>query len=314
MSQPSAAVLLRPAPPFDFRIALAYLSRSPQEPLDAVEQGRYRRALRLNGRPVLLEVASVGSVDEPALEVRLLGDAGEPALLPLAERLVARCFRLDEDPAGLTAVAAADPVFGEVLDRMRGARALLMPSPFEALIWAILGQQINIAFAYKLKRLLVERYGETLEHAGRVCRLFAEAARLAGLSAAELREIQFSRQKAEYVIALSSLEAAGAIDWPRLEQTPTDEAIAELTQLRGVGRWTAEYVCMRGLGHRDVIPAADLGLRAVIGRAYGLGRTATEAEVRELAERWAGWRSHAAFCWWHSLSRAADGGPTTDDR
>jgi DNA-3-methyladenine glycosylase II len=70
---------------------------------------------------------------------------------------------------------------------------------------------------------------------------------------------------------------------------------------------------MRGLGHRDVIPAADLGLRGVIGRAYGLGRAATEAEVRELAERWAGWRSHAAFCWWHTLSRTADDGRGTVD-
>jgi DNA-3-methyladenine glycosylase II len=286
---------------------LAYLSRSPIEPLDRVEAGRYRRAIRLCGRPVLLEVTCTGAIDDPAVEVRLLGETADPALLPTAERLVARCFRLDEDPAGLEAVAVADPVFGAVLDRMRGARALLMPSPFEALIWAILGQQINIAFAYKLKRLLVERYGETIEFEGQAYRLFPDAGRLASLSGAELREIQFSRQKAEYTIALSALEAEGAIDWERLERTPTDEAVAELTRLRGVGRWTAEYVCMRGLGHRDVIPAADLGLRAVVGRAYGMGRLATEAEVRELAELWAGWRSHAAFCWWHTLSRKSEG-------
>ena len=83
---------------------------------------------------------------------------------------------------------------------------------------------------------------------------------------------------------------------------PSDEAVAELTRLRGVGRWTAEYVCLRGLGHRDAIPAADVGLKIAIGRAYGLGRQATEAEIRALAERWAGWRGHAAFCWWYSLA------------
>ena len=77
-----------------------------------------------------------------------------------------------------------------------------------------------------------------------------------------------------------------------------------LTALRGVGRWTAEYVLMRGLGHEDVIPAADVGLQSAIGRAYGLERKATEREVRELAERWVPHRSHAAFAWWWSLSAA----------
>jgi DNA-3-methyladenine glycosylase II len=83
---------------------------------------------------------------------------------------------------------------------------------------------------------------------------------------------------------------------------PSDEAIKELTALRGVGRWTAEYVLMRGLGHPDVIPAADVGLQSAIGRAYGLGRKATEPEVRTLAEQWVPRRSHAAFAWWWSLS------------
>ena len=83
---------------------------------------------------------------------------------------------------------------------------------------------------------------------------------------------------------------------------PSDQAIRELTALRGVGRWTAEYVLMRGLGHPDVIPAADVGLQSAIGRAYGLGRKATEPEVRMLAEQWVPRRSHAAFAWWWSLS------------
>ena len=295
------SVTLRPRPPFNFELVLGYLGRSPREPLEVVSDGRYRRAVRLAGRPALLEVEAVGTVDDPALVVRLLGGSADAALAPLAEELVARSFRLDEDPRGLEGVAASDPVFGRLPERLCGARAVLMPSLFEALIWAVLGQQINIAFAYTLKRTLVERYGEVLEHDGGSYRLFPEAARLAEV-ATELRALQFSRQKAEYITSLARLEADGAIDWETLRAAPTSEAIAALVRLRGVGRWTAEYVCMRGLGHRDVIPAADLGLRAAIGRAYGLGRTAEEAEVRALAERWAGWRSHAAFCWWYTLA------------
>ena len=302
MSTSASAVTLRPLPPFDFRLVRAYLGRSPHERLDVVVDGRYRRAVRLDGQPALLEVRAVGTVEAPALDVRVLEPTADPGLVPLAERLVARCFRLDEDPRGLDVVAAADPVFGALLARLRGARLVLMPTPFEALIWAILGQQINLAFAYKLKRALVERYGDTLKHDGRLYHLFPEPARLAAVPPAELRALQFSRQKAEYVITLAALAAAGSIDWDALGVAPEAEAVAELSRLRGVGRWTAEYVCLRGLGHRDVIPAADLGLRAAIGRAYGLDRTASEAEVRARAERWAGWRGHAAFCWWYSLA------------
>jgi DNA-3-methyladenine glycosylase II len=302
LHQSSSTAVLRPTPPFDFAIALGYLSRSAQEPLDVVLDGRYRRAVLLQGRPSLIEVQAAGTVDDPSIEVSLLGESAELDLVPLAEALVARCFRLAEDQRPLADVAVADPVFGAVLERLRGARAVLMPSPFEALVWAILGQQINIAFAYKVKRALVERYGETLEYDGVVYRLFPEPARLATLSSGELREIQFSRQKAEYVTSLAGLVAEDRIDWEALRNAPTDEAVAALSALRGIGRWTAEYVCMRGLGHRDVIPAADIGLRAAIGRAYGLGRNATEIEVRALSERWDGWRSHAAFCWWYTLA------------
>jgi DNA-3-methyladenine glycosylase II len=309
MRPPTATVrALTPLAPFDFDLILRYLGRSPREPLDVVADGFYRRAVRLAGRPASIEVQSVGTIESPALQVALLGGVDDVESLGAAESLVRRCLRVDEDPRGLEAVAAADPVFGALLARLRGARVVLMPTPFEALIWAILGQQINLAFAYSLKRALVERYGETLEHAGRTYRLFPTAARLASATPEELRALQFSRQKADYVITLANLEAAGAIDWDALGAMPTGEAIATLTSLRGVGRWTAEYVCMRGLGHRDVIPAADLGLRAAVGRAYGLGRNATEAELRILAERWAGWRSHAAFCWWLSLA------PELDDR
>jgi DNA-3-methyladenine glycosylase II len=224
--------------------------------------------------------------------------------LALAAEAVTRWWRLDHDPAELAPIAARDPVFAELLARLHGARAPLMPSPFECLVWAILGQQITVAFAYKMKRAIVERYGDALEYDGRTYWLFPEAARLAEADPAELRELQFSRQKSDYVRSLTALVAEDRVDWTEIAALPSDEAIKRLTALRGVGRWTAEYVLMRGLGHADVIPAADVGLQSAIGRAYGLGHKATEAEVRTLAERWVPHRSYAAFAWWWSLSAA----------
>ena len=303
------SLTLTPRPPFDASPILGYLSRSPLEPLDVVIDGRYRRAVRLDGRPTLIEVLPEGTVEAPRLTVRLLGSDADPALLPVAAQEVARWWRIDQDPSALAPLAGRDPVFGALLARLHGARAPLMPSPLECLVWAILGQQITLAFAYKMKRALVERYGDALEYDGQTYRLFPRAARLAEADPADLRELQFSRQKSDYVRSLAALDAEERIDWADLAARPTEAAIAGLTALRGVGRWTAEYVLMRGLGHPDVIPAADVGLQTAIGRAYDLGRKATEAEVRTLAEQWAPQRSYASFAWWWSLAAAKNGLP-----
>ena len=317
------ALTLTPRAPFDASSILAYLSRSPLEPLDVVMGGAYRRAVVLGRQPVLLEAAPGGSVDAPTVTVRVLatgaplgggsrptadtsgastGVPDEAATLALAAEAIGHWWRVEQDLSELDAIAAGDPILGTLLARLHGARSPLMPSPFECLVWAILGQQITLAFAYKMKRALVERYGTSLEYDGRTYWLFPEAARLAEADPADLREIQFSRQKSDYVRSLAALVAEDRIPWDQLAAAPAEEAISELTALRGVGRWTAEYVAMRGLGHPDVIPAADVGLQTAIGRAYDLGRKATEQQVRALAEGWRPRRSHAAYAWWWSLS------------
>ena len=297
------SVTLTPRAPFDAAPILAYYGRSPLEPLDVVVDGAWRRAVRLGGQAVLFEAAPGGTAEAPHVTVRVLEpSAASPGVVARTADAVARWWQLDQDPADLEPIAARDPILGALLSRLRGARSPLMPSPFECLVWAILGQQITVAFAYKMKRALVERYGDALEHAGRTYRLFPEAAALAEADPADLRALQFSRQKSDYVRNLAALVAEDRIDWAEIAALPSDEAIKRLTALRGVGRWTAEYVLMRGLGHPDVIPAADVGLQAAIGRAYSLGRKATESEVRALAERWRPRRSHAAFAWWWSLS------------
>jgi DNA-3-methyladenine glycosylase II len=125
---------------------------------------------------------------------------------------------------------------------------------------------------------------------------------VAALDPAALRaRHQFSAQKAAYVTGLARAVRDGELRFDELARLPHEEAIARLTRFKGVGRWTAEYLLMRGLGARDSLPAADLGLRAVIGEWYGLGRKATEAEVRAYGESWAGWRGWAAFYWWYAI-------------
>ncbi len=298
----SAQIEINPAPPFDFAAALAYLRRSSSAVLERIsDDGVYRRAVTLVGQDVLLTMKSMGSIEAPRLQLTVRGEQVSPALLNEAERLMRLIFSLDEDPAGFYRIAQAEPVFGALVQRYYGLHPVMIVAPFEALIWAIIGQQINVSFARKLKHRLVELCGGHVTIKGENYPLMPTPQAIAALDPALLAANQFSRQKTSYVIGLAQAVVSGELDFAAVGGLPHDEAIAYLTRFHGLGRWTAEYVLMRGLGERDSIPAADMGLRIAMGRVYGLGRNATELEVREIAEQWAGWRGWAAFYWWHAL-------------
>ncbi|HEX6121598.1 MAG TPA: AlkA N-terminal domain-containing protein [Ktedonobacterales bacterium] len=300
---------LVPVAPYDFELALAYLRSSPSAVLERIsDAGVYTRALRLAGQPVLLRVWSEGTLTAPRLALEVRGAALSPAVLAAAEATIRDLFALDADSTGFRALGARDPVFGRLLARWPGLRPVRIAEPYEALLWAIIGQQIHVGFARKLKLALTEHCGEMLRLDGEAYPLLPAPRTVAALAPEALRGLQFSRQKAEYVRTVSTAIAAGELDLARLAARPHAEALATLTRYKGIGRWTAEYLLMRGLGAPDSLPAADLGLRAIIGRAYGLGRTATEAEVRARAEAWAGWRGWAAFAWWLALQLKLDPG------
>jgi DNA-3-methyladenine glycosylase II len=298
-----ATLELRPAPPYSFDFALAYLASSPSSVLETVDLDArgYERALRIDGVDLLFELRATGSIEVPVLECRVTGERLTPELLAQATARINQIFLLDIDPAPFFAVAQADPILWRLVESQPGIRPLLVADPYEALIFAIVGQQVNIAFARKMKLAWLERFGRRGVIGDREFVLVPEPERIAALDPADLLALQFSRQKASYTIGLSQAIVAGDLDLPALGRLPLDEAIAEMTRHKGIGRWTAEYVLMRGLGAPDSIPAGDLGLRKIIGRAYGLDHTASEAEVRAIAEAWTGWRGWAAFLWWLEL-------------
>jgi DNA-3-methyladenine glycosylase II len=274
--------------PFRFDLALDYLRRSDDEVLDIVHGDSYRRALHGPDGPALIEVSPA----EGGLVARVL--AGRMPEDQLAGQ-VRRQFLLDYDRA----VLPADDTFaGPLVQNFAGLPVVQTASPFEALVWAILGQQINIAFAYKLKRRFIENYGEKIVHDGTTYHLFPKQEIIVGVDHDELREIQFSRQKTRYIVALAQAVLDGEIDFGAVEGQDDEEAIGTLTRLVGIGRWTAEYALMRAFGRRDAIPAGDMGLRSAVGVFQNIHGNASEQAVRDLAENWRPYRGDIAFlCW-----------------
>ncbi len=298
---PTASLSLQPTAPYSFAHACTYLATASTAVLDRVGERSYARAVRLAGRDLLISITA--SEEASSLQLTVSGASLAADALEAAAAWVRHTFALDEDVSEFERLGAGDPIFGSLIARYPGLRLTLIAEPFEALLWAVIGQQVNIAFARKLRLTLLELSGREGEFAGGRYPLMPMPAAVAALDPAVLRARQFSQQKASYVIGLATAVASGALDFAAVAALPPAEALVYLTGFRGVGRWTAEYLLMRGLGQRDSIPAADVGLQTVIGRHYGYGRKATEAEVRRLAERWLGWHSWAAFYWWFALQR-----------
>ncbi|MBA3827174.1 MAG: DNA-3-methyladenine glycosylase 2 family protein [Ktedonobacterales bacterium] len=295
---------LSPVAPYDFMAALAYLRGAHWAILERMTETAYLRALHLLGQAVLLELRSEGTPAQPRLALRVTAAAVDDALLAAAAAHIRRVFTLDVDPTPFLALAAREPIFGAVAQDAALFRPIIIASPYEALLWAIIGQQINTTFAATLKRVLVELAGHTLVIDDEGFPLLPTPAEVAQIVPAALRARQFSGQKTAYVLGVSAAIVAGTLDFAQLAALPAEDAITALMQHKGIGRWTAECVLMRGLGAVDVLPAGDVGLRAAIGRAYALGRHASETEVRERATAWAGWRGWATFYWWRSLQLA----------
>jgi DNA-3-methyladenine glycosylase II len=282
--------------PYRFDLALRYYQRSHDEIIDVVREDRHYRVLDGNAGPVLIETSFRGRPEQAALVARVL--EGHHDAVELAPAL-STLYQADLDRA---AVPHTEPLAVKLLDHFNGLPVVQTESPWEALVWAIIGQQINIAFAYRLKRAFVESFGERVACNGHTHHTFPSPEQVAGLEhERDLRPLQFSRQKSRYIIELARALLAGELDFMAIAALDDEAASLALQGQTGVGRWTAEYALLRGFGRRDIIPAGDAALKFAIGKHLELRRLATEDEVRELAEQWRPLRGEIAFLLWFAL-------------
>jgi DNA-3-methyladenine glycosylase II len=289
---------------YSFREALVYLNRSESECLHRVEGNTVYKALRAEGETMLLAIGMGAEGAEGAVSIRFLnGTPGERALRS-AMAFVREWLDLDTDLKAFNLLCESDPILGPVAERNRGLRLIGVPSLLEALCWTVAGQQINLAFAYTLKKRLVETYGTLLLHGGREFRLFPEASVLASLASADLQALQFTRSKSETLIRIASGIADGRLSKEGLlRKGDFGSAESELTSIKGIGPWTAHYVMMRCLRNPDAFPLTDVGLHNAIRRRLGREEKPALQEVEELSAGWSPWRAYATFYLWASLAQ-----------
>jgi len=213
------------------------------------------------------------------------------------EAVARRVFRTDIADVLPEGALPDEPAAHRLLHRRyAGIRPVLFANAFEGIAWTILGQQISVTMAARLKNNIAARYGVPVEGRTGSVRLFPRPDHLLAASVQDLRELQMNQAKATTLLSLARHIAGGDWDEAFLLRQPTADAVAHLEEFRGIGRWSAEYILLRVVGHADVIPAGDVALQRAWSRLTGT--PVREADLRQAGEAWTGWRSDFAFYLW----------------
>jgi DNA-3-methyladenine glycosylase II len=165
-----------------------------------------------------------------------------------------------------------------------------------------MGQQINLPFAYTLKQRFVEQFGEFITFEGERFWLFPSYEKISSLNVDDLRKLQFTTRKAEYIIGIAKDMKSGRLTKELLLQKQDHHQVQKsLMLIRGIGAWTADYVMMKCLHQTSSFPIADVGLHNALKNLLGLKEKPTIEEIEEYAANWEGWQAYATFYLWRSL-------------
>lgn len=287
-----------PPKEFNFEECLIFLGRSNQEVLHQIKEGSVYKLLKGKESLILCKIGyTINSIkvefplSTPSIHARK--KVGE---------YIWEWFDLDQDLGGFYQVASQDKVLKSLAHKYYGLRIMCIPDLFEALVWAIMGQQINLTFAYTLKQRFVEQFGEFTTFEGNRFWLFPSFEKIASLNVDDLRKLQFTTRKAEYIIGIAKNMKSGKLTKELLLQKQDYHQVQKsLMLIRGIGAWTADYVMMRCLHQTSSFPIADVGLHNALKNLLGLKEKPTIEEIEEYAVNWEGWQAYATFYLWRSL-------------
>jgi DNA-3-methyladenine glycosylase II len=280
---------------------LAFHRRDTESVAEQVSDERLRKGMLLDGVPLVLDIdlsqpASASCVVDAdgALTKAAKAQVREAALSILGLRL---------DPEPFTAFAADDAMFGPLTRAQPGLRVVQSGTVFEALTWAIMGQQINLSFAIALRRTFIQQAGRQ-HSSGLWC--YPGAADAATLDADQLLSRKFSRSKAETLLRLARLVADGEL---QLEVTPSNsiEQISEaLLAVKGIGPWTVNYGLLRGYGYADCSLHGDVAIRAALQTLLGEDAKPDMPRTEKILQQYSPHRTMAAAHLWASLHPRGD--------
>lgn len=264
--------------PLDLPMCLESFRRWGDDGIDYWDGEIWIRTVQLEEQLVPFACRVTGTLHAPKADVTVDDPTHAAAVAQAVQEMILTA------PEAFAELQTVDPVIAKLEARFAGIRPILQGDLFTTLIRSISAQQVNLHWAATTRRRLAEAYGNPHCMAGHRVYSFAPQ-RLAEANPADLRKLQFTTRKAEYIIDLARCIARGTLQLEHLRQLSDEVVIDQLTQLRGIGRWTAEWFLARGLG-RPCVVGGDLGVRKAIGAVYLQGDMPSETDVRRLTQHW----------------------------
>jgi DNA-3-methyladenine glycosylase II len=282
---------------FNYELNLQFLQRSPRELLHKVENDHVLKLIKVGDEKILFRIRP----GQGKLILEFLNGDPTPAGKEFTKQYVTEWFDLETDLKPFYKMASKDPLLKDLVKKFYGYRIIGQPDLFESIIWAVLGQQINLQFAYTLKMRFVEQFGERVFWNNESYFLFPEPKLVTGLSHDVLLPLQFSRQKSNYAVTIAEAFANGVVSKEKLKGLSLPEAKEELIRIKGIGNWTANYALMKTFRYPDAFPLEDAGIHNAIKNLKKMDRKPTLDEVKKLFKKYKGWEAYATLYLWKSL-------------
>ncbi|MEC1450537.1 DNA-3-methyladenine glycosylase [Bacillus haynesii] len=278
------------SPPYHFDRVLDRLSL---DPLNAVNLDKREVKLPLrnqNKEPRIVAVQATGTVEAPAFAVS--GTDDRDAMM----KEVKRIFRWEESLQPVLDHFSQSSL-SSIFEEHAGMPLVLDFHLYHCLMKCIIHQQLNLSFAYTLTERFVHTFGEQKDGVW----FYPLPETIAQLDYNDLRELQFSMRKAEYVIDTSRMIADGRLHLDELDQLSDEDIMEKLVKIRGIGPWTVQNVLLFGLGRPNLFPAADIGIQNAIKRHFGLNDKPTKEQMLEMSKEWHPYLSYASLYLWRSI-------------
>lgn len=284
---------LTPTSPYDFDLTGAYVTYfRGHYGADWFQAGAFRRLLDLGDCLCLATVRSLGTVDLPSLELELQCTAVNDSVVSEAQSQVARLMGIDQDLALFYRMAYRDTFLAKLARGLRGLHIPQTVSVWEALVFAILGQQVSAHMAQMLRTLFIQAYGRSLKESGTTYHTFPRPEAILQAGEGGLQSIKLGKRKARFILDIADTIVSGERDLERLRALPDEEVIHSLTRIPGVGPWTAQWVLIRGLCRPDAFPNGDLAFRRYLGVLLKRGSSLHPEEALDYSYGWSPFRSY----------------------
>jgi DNA-3-methyladenine glycosylase II len=289
---------LKPRAPFRLDLTVWTLRRRAENQIDRWDGNTYRRVLVVGGNPIEVAVTQTDLPDSPRLRVAIRGAKTGTGSKEKVTSLLNQMLGLQVDLGKFYRFASGKAKIGPLAERFRGMRPPCFPSVFEALVNAIACQQMSLTVGIVLLNRLAGTCGLRRLEDGVAAHAFPRPQDLVHREPESIRQLGFSRQKVRALLESSNAIDDRQLDLDSLAEVADDLALARLQHLRGVGRWSAEYMLLRGLRRWHIFPGDDVGARNNLTRWLELSEDLDYEGVRRTLAQW---KPYGGLIYFHLL-------------